>query len=117
MLKLLLLLPLIILQPNTFTITKPPIEIIASWYGKESCVREDCKMANGEVFDENKISCASRQFYGKTIWIEYGDKEILCPVKDKIAVEYDDTRIDLSKAGFAKLDNLNKGLINIKIYE
>ena len=118
MFKLFLLFPLLFLFPAyTFEIRKEPIEMTASWYGVESCVREDCLMANGEKFDENRISCASRQFYGKTIWIRYGDKEILCPVKDKIAKRFDETRVDISKMGFKELSgNLELGLIKVKIY-
>lgn len=88
-------------------------EIEASWYGFESCVHQDCLMANGTKFDETKISCASRQHYGKILTIEYQGKTIQCPVTDKISKTYDSTRIDISKAGFAELESLDKGLITI----
>ena len=90
-------------------------ELKASWYGLESCVNPDCLMANGEVFNEDEISCASRTHYGKVLTIEYQGKVIECPVKDKIAIRYDDTRVDLSKKAFETLADLDKGLISVVI--
>ena len=92
------------------------IRTTASWYGIESCVEKECLMANGEKFDENKITCASRQFYGRTLKIEYQGKIIECLVTDKISKTYDNIRIDLSKKAFEILENLDKGLITITIY-
>ena len=91
-----------------------PSEIKASWYGRESCVNPDCLMANGEVFDENEISCASRTHYGKIVTIEYQGKTIECPVNDKQSVNYMD-RIDLSKRAFETLADLDEGLISVVI--
>ena len=88
----------------------------ASWYSeKEGCVHKSCLMANGERFDENKISCASRQFYGQVLQIEYNGKVIECPVTDKISKTYDSERIDLSKKAFETLADLDKGIITIVI--
>ena len=86
----------------------------ASWYGLESCVNPDCLMSNGEVFDENEISCASRTHYGKIVTIEYQGKTIECPVNDKQSVNYMD-RIDLSKRAFETLADLDEGLISVVI--
>ena len=89
--------------------------LTASWYGLESCVNPDCLMANGEVFKENEISCASRTHYGKILEISYKGKTILCPVKDKISKTYDSTRVDLSKRAFETLADLDRGIIEIVI--
>ena len=89
--------------------------IKASWYGQESCVNPDCLMANGEVFREDKISCASRTHYGKVLEISYNGKTILCPVLDKISKTYDSTRVDLSKRAFETLADLDEGLITVVI--
>ena len=95
---------------------KAPEAFKASWYDeKSSCHYEGCLMANGERFDEDKISCASRQFYGQVLTIEYQGKTIECPVKDKISKTYDATRIDLSRKAFSELENLDKGLIQVVI--
>lgn len=93
------------------------ISISASWYGYESCTNPKCLMANGEVFKPHEISCASRKYYGKTLKIEYKGKVIDCPVKDKIAKRFDESRVDLSKKAFSELEVLDKGLIRVRLYE
>ena len=90
--------------------------LTASWYGLESCVNPDCLMANGEVFNENEISCASRTHYGKVLEISYKGRTILCPVKDKISKTYDATIVDLSKQTFMELTgDLSLGVVQIVI--
>lgn len=98
-------------------ILKPTERVKASWYGFESCVNPDCLMANGEVFDENEISCASRTHYGKILEISYKGKTITCPVFDKQSVNYMD-RIDLSKRAFQELiGDLDQGIAEVIVYK
>jgi hypothetical protein len=114
---ILVVLGVLLIPGKSFVVeaNKPQYERIkASWYGQESCVRKDCLMANGEVFREDDFTCASRKYYGKTLIIKYQDKKVSCEVKDKISRTYDDTRIDLSRGLFSRLDSLDKGILEIE---
>ena len=116
-LQIVILATLVLIPPRTivYEAYNKPQSVLASWYGFESCVNPDCLMANGEVFNENEISCASRTHYGKILEISYKGKTILCPVSDKISKTYDSTRVDLSKRAFETLADLDRGIIEIVI--
>jgi hypothetical protein len=89
-------------------------EVVASWYGYESCVHEDCRMANTEVFNENENICASRFLaLGTILELTHNGTTQQCTVKDRISKNFSD-RIDLSKGLFAKFAPHSKGIIRIK---
>lgn len=94
-------------------------QYLGSWYGeKDSCHYKGCPTASGERYNEDKISCASRTYFGKTLRIEHDGKSIFCKVNDKIAWWLDKERVDLSKAAFLALHpNLDDGIIKINVYE
>lgn len=87
----------------------------ASWYSKKHCLGCNPQriMANGEVLDDNKHTCAYNYAnLGDKLILKYGDKQTWCIVTDRIGI---DKRIDLTPIVFKKLAFLDKGIINIKI--
>ena len=114
-LSLIAILVVLVVFKHEIVATGQISSVVASWYGFESCVNPSCLMANGEVFDEDEISCASRTHYGKVLEISYKGKTILCRVNDKNSKKYDATRVDISRAGFLELENLDKGIIQVVI--
>lgn len=97
-------------------------EGIASWYGNESIVPKwGGYTANGEKFDENKLTCAvpKREMMNK--WylvtnIENG-KSVKVWANDLGNFAKYGRIIDLSKRAFSLICNLEKGLVRVKVVE
>jgi len=101
----------------------------ASWYSVESCKREGTwqkyggKMANGEVFDDKKFTCASWDYkFGTTlrVWNVASNESVTVIVTDKGPAKrlYQMGRIiDLSKAAFSAIADLKQGIIQVKVEE
>lgn len=98
----------------------------ASWYSVESCQREfgenwDGLTASGEVFDENKFTCASWDYaFGTKLRIRNteNNKSVIVIVTDRGPTKrlYKKGRIiDLSKRAFSEIASLKQGIIQIKV--
>lgn len=99
----------------------------ASWYSAASCKREGTwkkyggQMANGEVFADEKMVCASWDFpfktilkvtnlvNGKTVIVEVSDRGPSKKLYKK------GRKLDLSQGAFAKIANLKSGVIQVAI--
>lgn len=100
-------------------------QLKASWYSEASLIKEGTRkigermvMANGEQFDETKLTCATRLYpFGTLLQItnQENGKSIIVKVTDRIGKRFATTRIDLSKMAFSKLDKLEKGIIPITV--
>lgn len=95
----------------------------ASWYGG---IFHGRTMANGEVFDKNKLTAASPLIKGTSKpKYKLGTKlEVTNPKNNKsVIVEVTDTGgfqkygrgLDLSKKAFATIANIDKGIITVNI--
>lgn len=96
----------------------------ASWYSVESLKKEGTYkyskgvMANGKLFKDNILSCATRLFpLGSTIKIINlsNGKSCTVSVTDRIGRRFATKRLDLSKGAFSKIADLKQGLIPIKV--
>ena len=115
--------------PQAFVIllgAKSEGELVASWYDHQSTVLEgsfdryDGKMANGQLFDETLMTCASNMHsLGTVIKVtnKRNGKTVFVKVTDRIGERFGKTRIDLTIAAFKKLDNPVLGLIPIDVEE
>ena len=90
---------------------------IASWYS-ESDPNINKHTANGEIFDDSKLTCASWDFsFGtklKIINLDNG-KSVVCRVNDRGPSKRLQRLVDLSQASFKKISNLKLGLINVSV--
>ena len=101
-----------------------PVELQASWYSRESLVKEGTYKitkgvtANGEHFNENNLTCACRLFplhsYLRVTECKTG-RTVIVKVTDRIGKRFAKTRIDLSPKAFAILAPLSQGLISCKV--
>ena len=105
------------------------IYLTASWYDKASLIKEGTwkrskgVMANGELFDESALTCASRIYpLGSILLVTAVDsgKSVLVRNTDRIGIRYAGSRIDLSKRAFELLagdQGLKVGLLSVKVEE
>ena len=71
-------------------------------------------MANGQKFNQNKLTCASNLYpLNSKLEITYKNKKVIVTVTDKCKACIEN--IDLSKKAFKQLDKLEKGLLNVKV--
>lgn len=97
----------------TFTISISAIAQKASYYHDKYHGR---KTASGEVFSQNKYTCASNKYKLGTrlrVTNPKNGKSIIVRVNDTGKL-YGRT-IDLSKSAFRKIANLKQGVIKVKI--
>ena len=99
----------------------------ASWYSVESCLKESGQfiMANGEVLNDDKFTCASWQFpFGTILRITnvHTGRYCLARVTDRGPAKRLVRKgriIDLSKRAFSELlvagETLDKGLLKVKV--
>ena len=90
----------------------------ASWYGKEVCETSygtpQCKTASGEIFNETKLTFASRFLeYGTRVEFCYGDSCVVCRRTDYGPAVWTNRTFDLSRACFNGLADLSKGVITV----
>lgn len=114
-----------VLIPCGHVFSSPSHTIItASWYSIEGLKKEGTwkttkgVMANGETFDEHAYTCATWLYpFGATLRITnlQTDEEVVVVVTDRIGRRFAETRIDLSKAAFAKIADLKLGLVKVKV--
>ena len=76
---------------------------------------EGRKTSNGDIFRQNKLTCASNDHrFGNILRITYKDKFIDVRVNDRLDTPIHNV-IDLSKLAFTMLADTPKGRIKIKI--
>ena len=76
------------------------------------------KTANGEIFNENALTCASNKHKFNTLLrVENinNKKSVICRVNDTGGFGKYNRVIDLSKASFSKIANLKSGVVNVRI--
>lgn len=98
-------------------------DLKASWYSEKSLISEGTRkagepqiMANGKVFNENKLTCATRLYpLGTMLKVTNLDngKFVIVKVTDRIGKRFAETRIDLSKKAFESIAKLSQGLVPI----
>ncbi len=92
---------------------------IASWYS-ESDPGINIHTANGEVFDDSQMTCASWSYpFGTILRITYvkNGKSIVCRVNDRGPSKRLGRLIDLTKTAFGKMAPLKAGLIKVRVEE
>ncbi len=101
-----------------------PVNLKASWYSIASLKAEGTYkyskgvMANGRKFDERRLTAASRDYPLGTVLRVVNTKNnrmVVVEVSDRIGRRFRGKRIDLSKAAFAKIADLDTGVIPVKI--
>lgn len=101
-------------------------ELTASWYSIESLKKEGTwkfskgVMSNGETFDDNAYTCATRLYpLGSILRVTaLGTKKALSVrvrVTDRIGKRFAKKRIDLSKTAFRQIAHLKQGIIQVKV--
>lgn len=90
---------------------------IASWYS-ESDPGINIHTANGEVFEDTRMTCASWDYpFGTILRVTYlknGDS-IICRVNDRGPSKRLGRLVDLTKTGFEEMAPLRLGLIKVKV--
>jgi len=98
--------------------------IKASWYSEKSLKSEGTWtkskgiMANGQSYNENYLTCATRLFpLGTTLRVTNTNnkKSVYVKVTDRIGKRFANSRIDLSKTAFSRIAKLNDGLCPITV--
>lgn len=90
---------------------------IASWYS-ETDPFINKHTANGEVFDDSKMTCASWDYaFGTLLEVTNvrNGKSVVCRVNDRGPAKRLNRMVDLSKAAFIKIENPRKGLTRVKM--
>jgi rare lipoprotein A len=91
----------------------PPTSGTASWYGREAAGK---RMANGELFDPAKYTCACWGYpLGTELQVRHGDRSVIVKVTDRGPARRLRRVIDLSEAAFAWLADCKTGLIKVTI--
>jgi rare lipoprotein A len=75
-------------------------------------------MANGKKFKDEAFTCATRIFpLNSTLKVTNIDSgvDVRVKVTDRIGKRFATKRIDLSKAAFAQIAELDKGLVKVKV--
>lgn len=90
---------------------------VASWYSKGF---EGKPTASGYRYNSNQMTCASNEHkLGSVLKVvnNSNGRHVYVVVTDRGSFDRKYGRhIDLSKKAFSKLDNINKGLIDVNIY-
>lgn len=97
----------------------------ASWYSHASLIKEGTRkasepqiMANGKSFNENAMTCASRDYpLGTKLRVtnKATKQSIVVVVTDCVGKRFKGIRVDLSRGAFIKLSPLSKGVIFVDI--
>ncbi len=110
-------------QPVQIIAVLPPIELpdisygVASWYSKQDKFIH-IHTANGEIFDDSKLTCASWDFdFGTSLEIKNlsNDKSVICRVNDRGPAKHLHRSIDLTNAAFREIADPKSGLIRVSI--
>ena len=87
----------------------------ASFYGERFHLK---RTASGEIFDMNKMTCASNTHKLGTklrVTNKANNKSIVVTVNDRGGFSKYGRTLDLSKAAFAKIADIKQGLVKVDI--
>ena len=91
----------------------------ASYYTeRDNWLNGHNKTANGEIYNENKFTCASNKHkLGTLLRVENKKtgKSVICRVNDRGGFGKYNRVIDLSKASFKQIASLVSGVVHVKI--
>lgn len=90
---------------------------IGSWYS-ESDPSINLHTANGEIFDDSKLTCASWHYqFGTYLKVTNlaNQKSVVCRVNDRGPSKRLGRLIDLTKTAFHQIADLKKGLIRVSV--
>ena len=90
---------------------------IASWYSQTD-PGINIHTANGEVFNDSKLTCASWHYaFGTLLKIENekNGKSIICRVNDRGPAKRLNRAVDLTKEAFRRIAFLHQGLIRVSV--
>ena len=76
------------------------------------------KTANGEIYNENALTCASNKHrIGTLLRVENikNNKVVICRVNDRGGFHKYGRVIDLSKRAFSQIASLKSGVVHVKI--
>ena len=86
---------------------------VASWYGEEHRGR---RMANGDRFDPDRLTCASWRFpLGSVVRVSVAGRHVDVVVTDRGPARRLRREIDLSRAAFAIIGDPRGGLIDVDV--
>jgi rare lipoprotein A len=98
-----------------------PVHIKCSWYSIASLQEEGTwktskgVMANGKLFQDSSLTCATRLYpLGTVLHIKNksNGKAVTVKVTDRIGKRFANKRIDLSKRAFSQIAALEQGLVS-----
>ncbi len=104
-------------QPIVPEEAPPVIFGIASWYSQLDPFI-NLRTANGELFDDTKMSCASWDFhFGTRLKITNlsNGKSVVCVVNDRGPAKRLGRLVDLTRAAFRKIENPRLGLVKVSV--
>ncbi len=90
---------------------------IASWYNR-SAPGVQRKTANGEIFDDRKLTCATKNdAFGTRLKVENleNGKSVICRVNDRGPHKRLKRRIDLTETAFKKISDHKLGLAEVSV--
>lgn len=98
-------------------ISAQPDSGLASWYGEDHRGR---KMANGQVFDPDRLTCATWQYrFGQMLRVTNArtKKSVVVICTDRGPNRRFSPRrcVDLSRAAFSKIADLDRGLVTVTV--
>ena len=89
----------------------------ASWYS-ENDPSINLRTANGEIFDDSKLTCASWDFaFGTRLQVTNlaNGKSVVCRVNDRGPHKRLKRLIDLTKSAFGKISSTRQGIIHVSV--
>lgn len=96
----------------------------ASWYSRADLIRDGQDkrthfvMANGKVFNDNDMVCASWD-YPLNVWLlvrnKSNGKSVLVKNSDRTARRFKGKRCDLSKGAFARIADCKQGIVQVLV--
>jgi rare lipoprotein A (peptidoglycan hydrolase) len=95
----------------------------ASWYDRSACAgrtyKEDCKTANGDIFDENLLTMACDKSFdlGSRFRLTYNGNSIEVVCNDRGNFSKYGRLFDLSLGAFSSLETPSKGVIEVTYEE
>ena len=91
-------------------------QVIASWYGTESCVnKRDCRTANGERFTGRDLTAAHKSLpFGTKLRVTYGKRSLVVRINDR-GPFIKGRSLDLSRAAASQLGMQKNGVATVCI--
>lgn len=102
---------------NIQTTEPAPLTGIASWYS-ESDPAINRHTANGEIFDDTKMACASWDFpFGARLKITslHNGKSVVCVVNDRGPAKHLRRLVDLTLGAFREIADPRMGLVEVSV--